>query len=97
MIYGVYKVKTLVDEDKKVGRLIVGPHIIKVSRGDKGWVFQKFTTVADSENAINPTWKTNKEEDKLPDLTPKEEADIFDAMTEAIERANVDFGIGGAR
>jgi len=94
MFYGDYDVRTLINEEQTVARLIINRTVIKVTRVEgESWKFSSVKAVGGAEPPINPTWKTNQAIEKLPDLNDKMESIIFDEMSEAIETMSAELGI----
>lgn len=96
MLYGTYDVKTLINDEETVARLVLDQIVVKVVREDKGeWTFASVKALAPGDPTVNPTWKTNVSIEKLPDLTDATEARIFDAMADALDRAIAYLGLPG--
>jgi hypothetical protein len=95
MFYGDFEgIRTLINEEQTVARLIINRVVVKVTRTEgTSWKFASVKAVGGADPIINPTWKTNQTIEKLPDLDDKSESIIFDDMADALEAAAAELGV----
>lgn len=94
MLYSDYKVKTLVNAEANLARLVIDNAVIKTRRTGQGkWTLDSVKFVKEGELVIDPTWKTDKSVDRLPDLDEPTEADLLDAILLCVEEGAGKLGI----
>lgn len=85
MLYADFQVKSFINDEGTVGRLIVENVVVKVVREPGGvWRFGSLKILAKNEPPVNPAWRGVSQTERLPDFTEADDAAIFDAIGDAL-------------
>lgn len=94
MFYSDYAVKTLVNAELTLARLVIERTVVKLARrpGER-WHFDSAKIVGGTGPTINPGWKMTEAEDRLVDFDEKNESDVFEDFADALRQSAMDFGL----